>query len=123
MILRLLRMFSQFANLERELSAMRVDRDHAWLEVEFHRAQAQQAHQRVVELTNQLVDESHKVADTMSLHAIGKRVYSKADPLPPDYKPVAGSVTTRVIPSQVSRQRMQEIQSRFNEMWDKLPRD
>ena len=73
-----LRLFRAFRELELDLQRQR-DESSAW------QSRHEAAEARAREMTDKLLEDRAKLADTMSLHAIGKRVYSKADPVPAEH--------------------------------------
>lgn len=108
-----LRLFSAFRQLEalcvsetkfREREQSRADR----LEAEVQR------------LNSALVEESHKVADVMALHGIGRRVYSKADPDPQqDFVPQHVGVGRTFARAEIARSR-ETVQSKLEEIWKSI---
>jgi hypothetical protein len=97
-VIRFLRLFHAFRSLELE-----IQRQHGEAAAWCVRAEAAEA--RVRELTDRLLEDRAKLADTMSLHAIGKRVYSKADPVPVD------AAAPRVVQGRVFARHAQQQQT------------
>jgi hypothetical protein len=126
---RFLRLFPQFAALEsaaakwpaREVELI-ASRERADFELDFWKAKSAQQDAEIARLNALLIDEAHKVADTMSVHAIGKRVFSKASEQPPA---AAGKpVHPPAINQRQARATMNGVMSdrrMFQEMWDSLP--
>jgi hypothetical protein len=101
-VTRFLRLFRAYreavaiANWEREGRAA---------EVALWRVRCEAAEARVRELTDKMLEDRARLADTMSLHAIGKRIYSKADPVPVD------AVAPRIVQGRVFARHAQQQQT------------
>jgi uncharacterized small protein (DUF1192 family) len=84
---------------------------------------AAEAHVRRLEteiarLNAQLIEENHKFTDTMALHAIGKRIHSKADPIPADFQPAVRP--GRPHPRALVMDREQTVRADLQKMWNDL---
>ncbi|HWR49917.1 MAG TPA: hypothetical protein VN428_02350 [Bryobacteraceae bacterium] len=97
-----LRLFSQFRALDSAATEAKAE-TRAWI------ARCESAEARVRELTDRMLDDRAKLADMMSIHAIGKRAFSKADPVPPDQMPHIGMVHGRQFARQATRQQTAEF--------------
>lgn len=112
---RLLRLFRAFRELEITIQRECDRRDAA-------EARCASLEAEVKRLNEQLVVEAHKVADVFSVHAIGRRVYTKAEVPPASAMP---TVTPTVAPRAFGRQVVQQITSdtaqKLQEIWNSIP--
>jgi hypothetical protein len=87
-------------------------------EVALWRSRCEAAEARVRELTDKMLDDRAKLADAMSLRAIGKRVFTKADPVPADQtatpRVVHGRQFARVAAQQQTAEFYKDLQKQMN---------
>src|SRR5258708_3895327 len=100
-MIRFLRLFARFRELEITIQREFDRRDAA-------EARCASLEAEVKRLNEQLVAEAHRVADVFSVHAIGRRVYTKAEAPPASAMP---AVTATVPPRAFGRQVVQQITS------------
>lgn len=116
MILSFLRLFRAFREMETALQREFDRRDAA-------ETRCASLDAEVKRLNEQLVTEAHKVADVFSVHAIGRRVYTKAE-APPAAAMTMGTPT--VAPRAFGRQVVQQITSdtaqKLQEIWNSIPK-
>jgi hypothetical protein len=107
-----LRLFRAFRELELDLQRER-DEASAW------RMRCESAEARVRELTDKMLDDRAKLADAMSLRAIGKRVFTKADPVPAEQattpRVVHGRQFARVAAQQQTAEFFKDLQKQMNQ--------
>jgi hypothetical protein len=110
-VIRFLRFFAIFRELELDLQRER-DEASAW------RMRCESAEARVRELTDKMLDDRAKLADAMSLQAFGKRVFTKADPVPADQaegpRIVHGRQFARVAAQQQTAEFFKDLQKKLN---------
>lgn len=119
-----LRLFRQFREMEASAARAHDDIVMAQAQVEFWRDRAMHAEGEIKTLNERLVEEAHRIADHISMRAGAGRIYSKAEPLPPNYQAQSASIGTgRVMPSAAVRAHAERLQNEFAQMWAKLPGD
>lgn len=112
-MIRFLRLFAAFRDLELRLQRESDKRDAA-------ETRCASLDAEVRRLNAALIEENHKFTDTMSLHAIGKRVHSKADPIP-HREPHAPVGVGRMSGRAAVAQQTALAQEQLSKIWDELP--
>ena len=114
-----LNLFSEHRSLQ---ALLQVERDRcARTEADMGRlaAKLERAEIELQRINAELVKEAQKVADTMSMHAIGKRIYSKADAPAQQARPPAAP--THVFPRDLRAAAMRKTAQDLKDIWDHLP--
>jgi hypothetical protein len=110
-VIRFLRLFRAFRDTEAEVGWQKA-------EVALWRTRCESAEARVRELTDKMLDDRAKLADAMSLRAIGKRVFTKADPVPAEQattsRVVHGRQFARVAAQQQTAEFFKDLQKQMN---------
>ncbi len=110
-MIRFLRLFAEYREMELELQRARDDAAQC-------RLRCATLDVKVDHLNEQIRIDAHKVADTFSTYAIGKRVFSKADPPPAEMaNEVKGPPVRRWVRS-VQAEQIKQTEEQLKKMWD-----
>jgi len=130
-----LRLFPQFAALERSIASWQREevlwkegeavlyaiRDRADAEIAMLRKQVADKDAEIARLNSALIEEAHKVADTMSVHAIGKRMFTKASDQPPaEVQPIQPQMPRRPFAREMQQQQAQNTRDALRKIWDEI---